>query len=460
MSEESTSNTKHFSPHASLAVIGLKLQELKLFDSISHTVNIPQKVVKHRPAEKLYDAFITILAGARGLNESGTRLRSDEALQRAFGRSTCAEYSVIQDTLDACTTENVAEMKHVVATIFQQHAQAARHDYDAALQMLDIDMSGLPCGPKAELSKKGYFSKDGIRYGRQLGRVIASRYEEIVVDNLFAGNVQLNVALRSLAMAAEEVLQLDYQRRGRTVIRMDSGGGSLDDVNWLLDRGYQLHCKDVSSKRAEAWATTVIEWFSDPAHPNREMGWVVPLDTPDYVRPVKRLAIRWPKKNGQMSYDLLISTLDAHEVIDLLGQPKAHVHEPELVALSYAKLYDKRAGAIEIELKEDKQGVGLTKRRKKRAAAQQMIILLNTLAHNVLMWAREWLSAKEPKAKRYGIQRLVRDVCSVSGMIETDEHGQIRSVLLNRGSTLARLLVGAFSSMLQTQEIAVELAII
>ena len=450
--------TGRFSPRASLAAIGLRLRELELLDLFAQKVKIPQKKVKFTPAEKLYDAFVTILAGARGLNESATRLRSDEALQRAFGRTACAEYSVIHDTLDACTPENVLRMKQVLATIFQQHAQAARHDYDAALQMLDIDMSGLPCGPKAEMSKKGYFSKDGIRYGRQLGRVIASRYEEIVVDDLFAGNVQLNVALRSLVIAAEEVLQLDYQRRQRTIIRMDSGGGSLEDVKWLLDRGYQLHCKDVSSKSAEAWATTVIEWFSDPNHPQREMGWVVPLDTPDYVRPVKRLAIRWPKKNGQLSYDLLISTLAAHEVIDLLGQPEEHVHEPEMVALAYARLYDKRAGAIEIELKEDKQGVGLTKRRKKRAAAQQMIILLNTLAHNVLMWARGWLSAEEPKAKRYGILRLVRDVCSVSGIIETDEHGHIRSVLLNRGSTLARLLVSAFRSMLKTQEIAVELA--
>ncbi len=88
--DQSATLTKRFSPRASLATIGLKLQELKLFDSISQTVNIPQKIVKHRPAEKLYDTFITILAGARGLNESGTRLRSDEALQRAFGRSTCA----------------------------------------------------------------------------------------------------------------------------------------------------------------------------------------------------------------------------------------------------------------------------------------------------------------------------------------------------------------------------------
>ena len=142
--------------------------------------------------------------------------------------------TAIQDTLDACTKENVTEMKQVVATLFRQHSRAAQHDYRTALQLLDIDMSGLPCGPKAESSAKGYFSKDGIRFGRQLGRVIASRYEEIVVDEVYAGNVQLNVALRPLVIAAEEVLGLEYQLRQRTVLRMDSGGGSLDDVNWLL----------------------------------------------------------------------------------------------------------------------------------------------------------------------------------------------------------------------------------
>ena len=52
----------------------------------------------------------------------------------------------------------------------------------------------------------------------------------------------------------------------------------------------------------------------------------------------------------------------------------------------------------------------------------------------------------------------MRDVCSVSGIIETDERGQIRSVLLNQGSILVRLLVSAFMSMLKTQAIAVELA--
>ena len=50
-------------------------------------------------------------------------------------------------------------------------------------------MTGLPCGPKAELSLKGYFSKEGIRHGRQLGRVVAGATEEVVSDLLFAGNI-------------------------------------------------------------------------------------------------------------------------------------------------------------------------------------------------------------------------------------------------------------------------------
>jgi hypothetical protein len=454
---QSTAAVKHFSPRASLAAIGLKLQQLNFLETLDLMVRIPQKTIKHAPAEKLYDAFIAILAGAHGLSEINSRLRSDPALQRAFGRQTCAEYSLIQDTLDACTPENVEELQLALNILFHSHSQAIRHDYKHALQLIDIDMSGLPCGPKAGLSCKGYFSKAGIRTGRQLGRVIASHYEEIVVDHLFAGNVQLTTALRPLVQAAEEVLQLDYKLRQRTLLRMDAGGGSLDAINWLLMRGYQLHCKDISSKRAEAWAATVQEWFDDPYHPDRQFGWVIPQDTADYVRPVKRMAIRWRKRNGQVWHHLLISTLDPQEVMQLLGRPINHIYEPELVALAYAQLYDQRAGAIEIEFKEDKQGVGLTKRRKKRAPAQQMIVLLNSLAHNVLVWARAWMSKEQPKLKNYGILRLVRDVFGVSGFLETTAQGEIKRLVLNRSSAMARSLVLAFQALLSSQEIAVEL---
>jgi hypothetical protein len=113
------------------------------------------------------------------------------------------------------------------------------------------------------------------------------------------------------------------------------------DVNRLLERGYQVHCKDFSYYRAGAWAATVEEWFDDPVNPNRQIGWVM-SEVSDYVRPVRRLAIRWFKRNGQVGHAMLISTLNPEDVISLLGQPREYVYEPELVIQAYIHLYDQR----------------------------------------------------------------------------------------------------------------------
>ena len=41
MLEQQTASATRFSPRASLAAIGLKLQELKLFDMIKEAVHVP-----------------------------------------------------------------------------------------------------------------------------------------------------------------------------------------------------------------------------------------------------------------------------------------------------------------------------------------------------------------------------------------------------------------------------------
>jgi hypothetical protein len=448
--------TQHYSPHATLAALGMKISSLKLFDTIGNYLYIKQKTVRHSPIEKLYDAFIAILAGAHGLCEINTRLRSDESLQRAFGRKSCADQSVVQQTLDACTEINVLQMLQAMEQIFRQHGRAYKHNYRRKWQLLDIDLTGLPCSKNAELSTKGYFSKEGLRYGRQLGRVVATVYEEIVIDQLYPGNTQLCHALRQLVALAEETLDLNEYRRSRTILRIDAGGGSLDDVNWLLSRGYQLHGKDISARRAAGWAATVRHWYDDPLHPGREVGWAEPETTPDYLRPVRRLVIRWHKRNGHVSHAMLISTLAPRDVLQLLGQPLNYSRDPELLSRAYAQLYDKRAGAIETEIKEDKQGFGMGKRNKKRVHAQEMLVQLNMLAHNVLVWARGWLSEKSPQLKSYGILRFVRDLMSISGVIELDRRdSSVRRITLNRAAGLARGLLGPLRTMLLGQEVNV-----
>jgi hypothetical protein len=171
---------------------------------------------------------------------------------------------------------------------------------------------------------------------------------------------------------------------------------------------------------------------------------------------VRRLALRWRKRNRQIGHDLLIDPHPA-EVLELLGRPEREASEPELVALAYAQLYDQRAVAIEVEIREDKQGVGINRRRKKRAAAQATLTLLGTLAHNVLVWAREWLSEAEPRLKQSGLVRLLRDVLGVSGFVKTDERGAAVGVVLNRGSTLARLLAGSLRELFGEPAVTVSL---
>ena len=274
------------------------------------------------------------------------------------------------------------------------------------------------------------------------------------MDRLYPGNIQLTEALQPLVLAAEQTLELDKGKRNRTVLRVDAGGGSLDDVNWLLERGYQVHCKDYSSVRAEALAMTVKQWYSDPQCAGRQVGWVE-AEALDYVRPVRRLALRWRLKNGQWRYGVIISTLERGQVIKLLGLPVDRVKDPRAAALAYAKFYDQRGGGVETEFKQDKQGVGMCKRSKKKFAAQQMVMLLGALAHNVLIWARRWLSAIDQKLAEYGVLRLVRDVLTTSGFVELDKTGSIKRIVLNQTTPLARRLAEALKVMLQRQLVGV-----
>jgi hypothetical protein len=454
MKNEQSAHTRLYSPRATLCAIGIKLRSLKFFDTLAEHVHIKQKTIHHTPMEKLTDAFIAILAGAHGLAEINTRVRTDTALQRAFGRHSCAEQSVVQETLDACTSQNISQMKRAFKALLKAHGRSYRHPYKDKLQLLDVDMTGLPCGRKAEKASKGYFANKPHRYGRQMARVIAAQYEEIVSDCVLPGNVQLNKVLRPLIEEMEATLDLDREKRSRTVLRIDAGGGSLNDVNWLLKRGYQIHSKDCSMQRAAGIAPTVKEWFNDPLHPGRQLGWAT-CGSHDYEREVRRLIVRWRKKNGQECFAATLSTLTPQQVFNLLGQSPKMLHDRQAIALAYAYLYDKRGGTIEIEFKEDKQGFGLTKRNKKRYEAQQMIVLLSALAHNVVVWSREWFSAEVPKIKQHGVLRMVRDVFAVSGFLELGPQNSIKRIVLSHTAAWARRCANSLRDLLKQQHVRV-----
>ena len=195
-----------YSARAFLAGLGAKIKALDIFAPITQRVTIAQKTVKDKPSEKLYDGFIAILCGAKGIVEVNKLVRSDRGVQHAFGRNRCAEQSVIQETLNASNVENVKQMEAAMNEIYRQHSLGYQHDYQKQIQVLDLEMTGQPCGPKAAFATKGYFASKRNRRGRQVGRVLSSHYEEIVVERVFAGKVQLTGALQPLLQEAEKTV--------------------------------------------------------------------------------------------------------------------------------------------------------------------------------------------------------------------------------------------------------------
>ena len=89
------------------------------------------------PIDKLSDAWISMLARAHGLVELTRRRRRDPALQTAFGRSPCAQPSVVQPTLESGTAQKVSQRQHALDSIYPQHSQGAQHDHSAHWQMLE-----------------------------------------------------------------------------------------------------------------------------------------------------------------------------------------------------------------------------------------------------------------------------------------------------------------------------------
>ena len=50
-------NCIRFSPRASLAIVGMNIQQMGIWEMIDQQVKIEQKTVTHTPLQKLRDAF-------------------------------------------------------------------------------------------------------------------------------------------------------------------------------------------------------------------------------------------------------------------------------------------------------------------------------------------------------------------------------------------------------------------
>ena len=108
-------------------------------------------------AEKLEQVVWSILMGCEYIAEVNTKLRPERMLAQVKRTDHFAEQSTLANGLNELTQMNLEQLGVAVRQISHRCSRMRQHDWRGFL-MLDFDLSGLPCGPQAEGSKKGYFS--------------------------------------------------------------------------------------------------------------------------------------------------------------------------------------------------------------------------------------------------------------------------------------------------------------
>lgn len=367
-----------------------------------------------------------IVAGGTAMNQLDTILLPDKAVQLAFGLTQWAHSSVVQKTLDACSVHTVTTLQQANEQLYHRYGQAPSQDCSQEYLLLDLEVTGLLAGQQAEESTKGYFAHHQGCCGRQLCRVIATGYHEILCQALLPGNTLSKVTLKPAIRHAVSILADVASCHADLLFRFDAGFGTDQNINWMLTQNFQILGKMYSQTRVRKLARSVTPWQPTPSSPGREMG---PLPHPHrFARRTTQLAVRTPKKHpeGAWAYGILVTTLH-------------HLPVEELVTL-----YDDRGGCIESEFQSDRQGLGLATRRKHRMAAQQLWLLLAERAHNLLVWTSDRLS---PPLNQFGMLRLVRDVFQVSGYLLM-HHATIVEIGLNRRHPYAYALRDSFHRLL------------
>ena len=291
MSKESPMTTSR----ASLCALGEYLKRHCFFAPLQEQVQVPQKTVRYRPIEQVLDGLLGILCGAKTLSQSNSTMRVDPAVQRACGRTGCAEQSTMARTLQASTAETVDHLSRVSWYSRKRSGQPPHHRFAERRLWVDMDVTPLPMGAQAEGSARPWMGRNRSKTGRKTLRCTASDDRAILHETWLRGKASAVPALKAARGARETRLGWTRERRQRMVLRLDGGVGTTDVLNWLLSRGYHVGTKISHSGRVRKLRQALGPW-QPPSSPGRESAPV--LQPHRFCRTTRQWVMRTPKAKG------------------------------------------------------------------------------------------------------------------------------------------------------------------
>lgn len=141
---------------APLGALSAHYQHTHMLTALEN-VALEMKIRDFSPSCKLKQVLVSILAGCETLTAFNTQMEGEAGLAAIWGWERFADQATLSRTLDALTLMNIDQLRTATTEIWGSVSQTRQHDWRGYL-LLDFDLSGLPCSPRAEASQKGYFS--------------------------------------------------------------------------------------------------------------------------------------------------------------------------------------------------------------------------------------------------------------------------------------------------------------
>jgi len=163
--------------HALLVPLGHFAEQIGLLAGFNR-VPIKMKTVTHRPAEKMAEVLVGILAGNMHLNELATSshpLTQDPAVAHAWGQDAFASAAGASDLLRAISPATVDGLREMVRVVLTPHRERLLGQLSPRHLVVDGDLTGLVVSDQAQTyagADYGYMgAAHGLAKGYQFARV-------------------------------------------------------------------------------------------------------------------------------------------------------------------------------------------------------------------------------------------------------------------------------------------------
>src|SRR2546428_11466160 len=135
--------------------------------------------------------------------------------------------------LVARTADRFGQLELVSWYYLKRYGATARHRFHDKVLWVDVDLTPMPIGAKAEGSERTWMGRNRSKTGRKTLRFTASDYREILHETLLRGKASAVPALKMALGELETPLGWTRERRQRMGLRLDGGVGTTEVRDWL-----------------------------------------------------------------------------------------------------------------------------------------------------------------------------------------------------------------------------------